>query len=209
MLGDGDGVCGMKLMVDLFSGLGGASEAFIGADGWEVQRFENNPDLGWVLNTHTQDVQELVCPYHLPSGVDLIWASPPCRDFSRAFSAPGPVALREGRDFEPDMTLVKAAKRIIDELQPKYWVIENVRGAIPHFEELLGKPRQIIHDRWILWGNFPLLCVDPDWNVRRWHKQQVWGTEELAMNKRSLIPIEISDAMLAAVNNQTVLGDWV
>jgi len=107
------------------------------------------------------------------------------------------------------MKLVEAAKRIIDELQPKYWVIENVRGAIPHFEKLLGKPRQIIHDRWILWGNFPLLCVNPDWNVGRWHKQQIWGTEELAMNKRSLIPIEISEAMLSAIENQTVLSDWI
>jgi len=202
----------MKLMLDLFSGLGGASEAFMDHDGWQVTRFENNPDLGWVLNTKLIDVEKLI-QTHPPGGLhgafELIWASPPCLDFSRAFSAPGPVALREGRDFEPDMKLVEAAKRIIDELQPKYWVIENVRGAIPHFEKLLGKPRQIIHDRWILWGNFPLLCVNPDWNVGRWHKQQIWGTEELAMNKRSLIPIEISEAMLSAIENQTVLSDWI
>ena len=196
-------------MLDLFSGLGGASEAFMEADDWAVQRIENNPDLGWVPNTQIKNVQELVKPYHLPSGVDLIWASPPCLDFSSAFSAPGPIAARAGLDFEPDMEPLQAAKRIIDEVQPKYWVIENVRGAIPHFEELLGKPRQIIKERWFLWGNFPLLCVEPDWRVHPHHKERIWGTEHLAMNKRSLIPLEISEAMLSAVNNQTVLSDWV
>jgi len=50
----------MKLMLDLFSGLGGASEAFMDHDGWQVTRFENNPDLGWVLNTKLIDVEKLI-----------------------------------------------------------------------------------------------------------------------------------------------------
>jgi site-specific DNA-cytosine methylase len=37
-------------MLDLFSGLGGASEAFVRA-GWEVMRIENNPLLSEVPNT--------------------------------------------------------------------------------------------------------------------------------------------------------------
>ena len=37
-------------MLDLFSGLGGASEAML-ANGWEVLRIENNPELALVPNT--------------------------------------------------------------------------------------------------------------------------------------------------------------
>lgn len=54
----------------------------------------------------------------------------------------------------PDMSLVKACKRIVDECQPRYWIIENVRGAVPFFEPLLGKPAGIFRP-YFLWGHFP------------------------------------------------------
>ena len=34
----------MKIFIDLFCGLGGASSAFVGTD-WRVIRIDNNPDL--------------------------------------------------------------------------------------------------------------------------------------------------------------------
>jgi len=200
----------MKLMLDLFSGLGGASEAFMDHDGWQVTRFENNPSLGWVLNTKLIDVEKLI-QTHPPGGLhgafELIWASPPCLDFSRAFGAPGPVALREGRDFEPDMKLVEAAKRIIDELKPKYWVIENVIGAIPHFEKLLGNPRQIIGP-FVLWGNFPFISMPVNYEHLK-SENDTWSSDPLRANRKALIPFEVSSALLSALESQTLLGDWI
>ena len=195
-----------RLMVDLFSGLGGASEAFVNSPKWMVKRFEINPELKGVPGTTIADVMNI--EVDRIQGASLIWASPPCLDFSTAYGAPAPTAKREGREFEPDMTLVEKAIAIIDEVNPQYWVIENVRGAIPVFEDILGKPRQIIHDRWILWGNFPLLCIDPEWKVDKWHKQKIFGTEEMAMNRRSIVPLEISTALLEALETQTTISDW-
>ena len=47
-------------MLDLFSGLGGASEAMLQSDDWEVIRVENNEELlGHVPRTFIFDVKEL------------------------------------------------------------------------------------------------------------------------------------------------------
>ena len=47
-----------KKMLDLFSGLGGASESFLN-NGWEVMRIEKNPALALVPNTKILDVYDL------------------------------------------------------------------------------------------------------------------------------------------------------
>jgi site-specific DNA-cytosine methylase len=74
----------MKVL-DLFSGLGGASEAFLTA-GHDVVRIENNPLLSEVPNTQSMCVFELrdfLEANHETQNcdkeqIDLIWASPPC-----------------------------------------------------------------------------------------------------------------------------------
>ena len=50
----------------------------------------------------------------------------------------------------PDLSLVEAAVRVIAEIKPRWWVIENVRGAIP----FLGRPVKKI-GAYCLWGDFP------------------------------------------------------
>ena len=46
----------MKVMWDVCSGLGGASEAFMNRDDWTVIRIENNPILQGLEITHDRDV---------------------------------------------------------------------------------------------------------------------------------------------------------
>ena len=67
---------GMTIL-DLCSGLGGWSEAFVSTN-WNVIRIENNPDLAYVPFTLTLDVlkwEEWIDD--IPT-VDVIVASPPC-----------------------------------------------------------------------------------------------------------------------------------
>ena len=45
----------LPVMIDLFSGLGGASEAFV-RDGWTVIRIENNMLLSGVPHTRMLDI---------------------------------------------------------------------------------------------------------------------------------------------------------
>ena len=58
---------------------------------WIVHRFDNNPALEIVPNTTIADLNQMV-EGHDWVGFDLITASPPCLDFSNAYSAPRPTA---------------------------------------------------------------------------------------------------------------------
>ena len=193
----------MKTMIDLFSGLGGASEGFM-VPGWSVCRYENNPLLSEVPFTTICDLTTFkLILGHAPT---LVWASPPCLEFSRGFNGPAPTALREGREFTPSLDLVKRAISIIEELEPKYWVIENVVGAIKHFEPLLGPPRQIIGS-FVLWGNFPYVDVAPDFNHTK-AQVDVWNSDPLRANKKGKIPREISEALRIVIDTQKTLDLW-
>jgi hypothetical protein len=109
-------------------------------------------------------------------------------------------------DFEPSLELVERAIELIGIIQPKYWVIENVVGAISHLHPLLGEPRQIIGP-FVLWGNFPYLNIPRDFQHSKF-EGDTWSTDPLRANRRALIPIEISSALLEAVSAQTTLESW-
>tara|TARA_R100000808_G_C2149777_1_gene158297 strand:- start:1597 stop:2196 length:600 start_codon:yes stop_codon:yes gene_type:complete len=198
----------MKI-VDLYSGLGGASEWFL-REGWEVLRIDNNELLKDVPNTMMADLTKtdwaINAHWHQP---DLVWASPPCLDFSRGYNAPGPKAQREGEEFEPDMEPLRSAIRWIKLLKPKYWIIENVAGASKIFSKELGvnAPRQIIGP-YFLWGIFPHITMDYDW-TRPKGKTQDWNIgDPLRANKRAKIPLEVSRNVFRAITQQRQLTEW-
>jgi len=195
-------------VLDLFSGLGGASQAFLDA-GWEVIRIENNPALGYVDDTIIMDCRELLNSILIDEiwqqEFDLIWASPPCLEFSNACNAPKSIARRNGIDFQPNMELMKTAKEIIDYAQPKYWVIENVIGAQEFFNPILGKPIQIINS-FCLWGKFPQIIMPPNYKHL---KHDTGPTNPLRANIRAIIPLEVSEQLRRSIEEQTTLEDWL
>jgi site-specific DNA-cytosine methylase len=194
------------IFLDLFSGLGGASEAFIDDPNCIVVRIENNPLLSDVPRTNLIDIRsrwvEDYVHYEKP---EIIWASPPCLEFSQAFNAPKLAAARAGRPFNPDMGLVTRAKHLIDINEGCIWVIENVVGTIEAFRPLLGEPRQIIGP-FVLWGNFPLLHIARDFK----HSKYDNGArhDPLRSNIRAKIPLEISEAFRSAIIHQTRIDSW-
>lgn len=195
-------------MLDIYSGLGGASEAFLKA-GWEVHRLENNVLLKDVPGTKMVDV--LKWPFQeIPIGYyDFIWASPPCREFSNGYAAPAPKAKRAGREFQPNLDCLKRAKEIIDYLQPKYWAIENVAGASRIFSKELGvnAPRQIIGSFYV-WGVFPFVVMDNDFKHTK-ESVDTWSTDPLRANKKGKVPIEISTGFLESITCQRQITEWV
>lgn len=194
----------MKLMLDFYSGLGGASEAFVqGSEPWAVLRYENNPLLADVPYTTLCDLTNF--DIHIRHRVDLIWASPPCLDFSMAYNAPGPKAKREGREFVPDMSLVHRAAELIQELKPTYWVLENVIGSIKYLKPLFGEPRQIIGP-FVMWGNFPYLDFPVDYKFES--KTLDFPDGPMRANERAKIPLELSQALRRAVETQTNIEEW-
>lgn len=197
----------MPRMLDIYSGLGGASEAFVLA-GWEVHRLENNVLLRDV--PHTKQVDVTTWPFKdIPAGYyDFIWASPPCLEFSTAYASPRSKAQRIGAEYKPDLTLLKKAIEIIDYLKPPYYVIENVSGASKIFSKEMGvnAPRQILGP-FLLWGIFPYISIDRNWSHSK-SEGDTWSTDPLRANKRGKIPIELSQAVLDAITQQRQITEW-
>ena len=202
----------MPRMLDLCSGFGGASEAFVDA-GWEVIRIDNNrafsdPESDYYV-PHTIH-GDLLDTFHIEDAMnlDFIWASPPCYEFSNAFYAPRGIAAREGRleTYEPDMSMVLRIIRTIKLLKPKYWAIENVVGAKKHFNPILGGPALSMKPYYI-WGNFPGTFVkDPN------HTKAINGDKyrrhPLRANYRAIIPYWLSQQFVDGIDGQRSLMEW-
>lgn len=198
-------------ILDLCSGLGGASEAFANDPHWTVVRIENNPILSGVEHTRLLDVLEwidwlpgMISEYGRPT---VIWASPPCLEFSTAYGAPGPKAQREGVAFEPDMSILEACVDIIEFAKPRFHIIENVAGASPWFLPELGCWKQHVGP-FFLWGAFPNLIVPAGFKHLK-SEHDTWSGNPLRSNTKALIPLEISQAFLDAICSQSKLSDWI
>jgi site-specific DNA-cytosine methylase len=122
---------------------------------------------------------------------DLIWLSDPCTEFSRE-SMPW---CKTGR--APDLSIVHAGLRVIREVQPRYWVRENVRGSTSWVRPFLGEPKGI-HGPFFLWGNFPPLGK-PRLQMR---KKESYSSARQA--ERARIPAALSEALAIALESQAV-----
>lgn len=198
-------------VLDLFSGLGGFSEAFV-RGGDEVVRIENNPLLSEVPQTSLEDVFEVRDRLQIYEengypirSYDVLLAGPPCRDFSLAYSSPRSVAQRNGEPYEPSMDLLEATLDIIRITKPRYWVIENVIGSIKYFEKYGLQARQI-HGPHVLYGNFPKFQTGP---LPTKASKDKTSTHPLRANHKALIPWELSLELRNAIVAQTTLFDFV
>jgi hypothetical protein len=149
------------IALDLYSGTGAATAAFRKAAEWSVVAVDldlaGRPDV-------VADVRRLP----ISGGVDFLWASPPCTEFSDANPENRrPIAGR------PSLECVFATLQAVRDLRPRFWILENVRGAIP----FLGIPVQKIGP-WCLWGYFPPIRVSVElasWRKSRFHTAAARG----------------------------------
>ena len=129
-----------KIILHLCADLGSDSRYYQLDDEYEVIRI--GQDIG-------------VENYTPPENVYGVIANPPCTEFSTAkdFNHIG--------DLDKGMELVNHCIRIINECNPKFWVIEN--PAKGRLKEFLGKPNYVYQPWWYgsswtkqtaLWGKF-------------------------------------------------------
>jgi hypothetical protein len=172
-----------KIFIDLFSGLNGASLVFEEA-GWTVIRVDNSPKF---RPTIIADIKTLT----LRTRAKVVWSSPPCEEFTKR-RLPKSWKCNGGKHTEPSMDLVIAAKRIIDEINPEYWIIENVPGAYPYITPYLKMEPKRIGSRY-LWGEFPIF--DTSARPNKWKMSPSKDRPE----KRAKIPRNISMALLKSM----------
>lgn len=208
----------MKLFIDLFAGLCGASQAFINQDDkeWLVIAVENNPlcydevmkteFCNWKLKWIPDDISS---PGIYPSIREeirileskwgtfdqiVVWASPPCTEFSDA---------QTNRPSNPSMVLLEHTIELIEKIAPDYWYIENVKGAIRDFKPYLGMWHQKMGP-FFVWGNFPKICVPRMILI----KGDAWSTNPLRANIRAMVPSEVSIAIKQALECQTSITSF-
>jgi hypothetical protein len=195
-----------KMMLDLFAGFGGQSEAFL--ENWDVLRIDNNPLLSEVPRMVIEDIgSDLFFQMLEPSQIheiEYIHASPPCHAFSLGFNAPKAVASRTGEEYNPSTELVEIAKKVIDLLQPRFWSIENVRGSIKHLRPILGEPALIVGP-YVYWGRFPPIQINAKDLPKKSDKDK--RHSPLRSNYRALIPFALSHEFKQAIETQTRLND--
>ena len=195
-----------KMMVDFWAGFGGMSEAFLRSGRWDILRIDNNPLLSSVPRMVIADCMTLE-PYNLGTNlrIEYVHCSFPCQEFSTGFNAVGPTARRAGIDFKPDLKPALKAKELIEKLNPKFWSVENVKGSIKYLEPIFGKPALIIGSC-VFWGNFPKFSYDLPLN----HKQDRDKRHSpLRSNYRALIPYDISESFMKAIESQKSITDYL
>lgn len=105
-------------------------------------------------STFTTDYEEIdgqdliadirtLSPKDLPHKPDMLWASPPCEGFSVASIGKNWGGGYQGYTPKSDsarrsIDLVKNAVRIIDEVKPTWWFIENPRGILRKLDLIPG-----------------------------------------------------------------------
>jgi len=161
----------MKVL-DLFCGMGGWSIGFH-REGFDCYGLDIS-DVGYPYEFWHTPIEELRGGEYRDMGFDVIVASPPCTEFSYLRNLD---KTRRPANPEKGMTLVKEAKRVIELVQPRFWVIENVAGARKHFYPLLGSPVAKIAP-FYLWGNFPKFMLSSSNRITHKVKARPQGLPE-------------------------------
>ena len=199
-----------KVVWGLCSGLGGWEEAFAQSD-WVVIRIEINPDLEYVPFTRIWDIHKWMDWIDQLPHPDLIVAGPPCQEFSTADWRKDRADRLANPEKYPELLQaienVKTCLDIIDYIKPTWWLLENVKGAIPYFKKFIPrlKPhRQAVGNKqspqFYLWGQFPYIIMKPGWKH--------FKTEARDPQIRALIPFELSFELKRAIETHVRIDRW-
>ena len=147
--GSTGGARGERVILDLCAGSGSWSAPYEAA-GYDVRK----------VTLPEGDVRTFVVP---ETPVHGVLAAPPCTQFSLARNGHPDLP----RDFVEGMACVNACLRIVLQVRPAWWALENPKG---HLSKWLGRPRDVFQpcdfgDPWTketaLWGEFTVPARGP------------------------------------------------
>lgn len=196
-------------VLELFAGTRSISKAFE-ARGHETFCIEWSKDfdnINMYADIMTITAQDIIANFGKP---DVIWASPDCTTFSIAAISHHRRKNPETGNLDPVSDYAKYCDNVdkhvlelIEELQPRYWFIENPRGGMRKMEWMRGLPRYTVTycqygDNRMkptdIWTNHPAprfkpMCKNGDTCHEKAPRGSRTGTQGLRGSKeRSIIP---------------------
>ena len=152
--------------------------------GYRVIGLDIHPWANWPGDLIVQDIRTFDGT-PLCHQVDLLLASPPCTEFAKAM-------MPWYHDLpDPDLSLVHSVLRIRDEIQPKLFIMENVRGL----QRYIGKATIIRHP-YYFWGDLILL---PRLTLRQ---KQSYSNARMSPSERSTARGRWPLSLARAIANQ-------
>jgi hypothetical protein len=136
-------------ILELFAGTRSIGKAFeaAGHEVFSVEWDQKHPDIDWYADIVTISAQDILDRFGRP---DVIWASPDCTSYSIA-------AISHHRTREEDGNLAPKSDyakfcdvvnenvlRLIRELKPSYYFIENPRGGMRKMRFMADLPRYTV-----------------------------------------------------------------
>jgi hypothetical protein len=194
-------------VVDLFSGLGGFSQAFLDR-GHDVTRYDVDPQFKDVPNTIIKDILELH-PGDLQN-LDVILAGIDCTHLTYANADP--------KEYNLAKRLALHTMQLIDKSAPSFFAVENPKAS--RLWNIIGPPNYITE--WGGWGtpyrkptgilgrlpliDWPMRYVEPapkeSWDRTRFLKNKFSYLAPRKSSERSLIPYPFSLALCIAIEQQ-------
>ena len=103
-------------LLELFSGTGSVGDVAT-AMGFEVVSVDRDMPA-----THKCDIMEWNYKQYPPKYFDVLWASPPCTEYSCALTT-------RPRNIEAANVIVQRALDILEYFEPRFWMIENPQSG--------------------------------------------------------------------------------
>ncbi len=190
-------------MLDCFCGIGGVSNGF-SMEGFDVTGIDI-VDAPKMLGYKHRFIQAdmLTLKGEDFKGYDVIWGSPPCRDFSFLAKWYGK-RWKKPPNPENGMKLVNGFLKFVKDAGPEFWVLENTFMLKNYMRE---KPRIEAYitkgKRHVFYGNFPLFLLTRDMTktVRvksRNGRDCPMGPRKLSSWLAAKIPLSCSQAFAVA-----------
>ena len=185
----------VRIVLDLFSGTGSASQPFLDC-GWKVYRYDIDPKGadGIFIDLKEEFFITGLIDTWKNKKIDLLWCSPPCQEYSDANPRwHDPLWI-------PNTQLWNNCLRIIEAIKPLNFVIENVRGA----QKTWGPAVQHFGP-YYLWGVYPKFTTPdkiPHKHIK-WEKHGPRYTTKKAQAEQSaMIPYTIGYHLERAIRLQ-------
>lgn len=133
-------------VLDLFAGTRSIARAFEerGHKTYSIEWDRRHPNIDWYVDIFEVTAQDIIERFGKP---DVIWASPPCNRFSVASIGKHWIKgtnLPKTEEAKEALRLLEHTVKLIHDLNPTYWYIENPRGKMRKLDIMQDLPRYTV-----------------------------------------------------------------